>query len=258
MNTNETPIIKKYLPNRCLDIQTISQVWNGTGYNQLSQDVAACEVRCPICGGSDGYYIPTGRGWSCLRQECLPSFSKGKYIRPPLEMKSFCVPDDYLTASLENCDQPKEVIEYFNKFSKLPRGFLVLTGRCGSGKTYAACAVVQAYRRHGESCRFINATQIYSTWLDVVRNGSINDLLYVYDVELLVIDDLGVKIPSDAFLSFLYMIIDKRSKSVGTIITTNLDAKAMKIELGDRIFSRICSGKNIQFDGVDRRKLTRT
>lgn len=258
MNTNEPPILKKYLPNRCLDIQTISCVWDGNKFNQLSVDTSASEVRCPMCGGRDGYYIPPGRGWSCLRQECLPKISKGKYIRPPLEMGAFCVPDDYQLASLERCDQPQEVINYFYRYAKLPRGFLVLTGRCGTGKTYAACAIIQEYRRHGDSCRFISATQIYSTWLEAAREGSVNNLLYSYDVELLVIDDLGVKASSDAFISFLYMIIDKRKKCEGTIITTNLDAKNMRADLGDRIFSRICSGKNLQLEGDDRRKLSRT
>lgn len=255
MNTNETPVIKKYLPNRCLDIQTISSVWDGNKFNLLSNEVAAREVRCPICGGADGYYVPPCRGWSCLRVECLPTISRSAFRRQPLDMALFGVPESYHEATLEKCYQPAENISFFRRFAKLPKGFCMMFGPSGTGKTYASCAIIQEYRQRGDSCRFVSCGQLYQWWLEEVREGGIKHLQVKLDVELLVLDDFGTRAPSEAFLDFLLLLVNERSTKirVGTIVSTNLNSEEIADDFDQRISSRICSGKIIQFGGADHR-----
>ena len=74
--------------------------------------------------------------------------------------------------------------------------------------------------------------------------------------KLLVLDDIGTRKPSDAFMDFLYAVVDYRYENrekCGTIVTTNLNAATMRQSFGDAFVSRAASGKIFRFEGKDRR-----
>lgn len=156
-----------------------------------------------------------------------------------------------------------EQMEKILCFSKKPYGFLLLAGGNGTGKSFVAEAIYQLYTPYKlpyydmDRAYFINQSDLNEKWLDVKHEGSTKEFSErIKETKLLVIDDLGTRIPSEAFSDFLYAIFDHRWRfrdTLGTIITTNLTGKMVREKFGDAVLSRISSGITIRFDGDDRR-----
>ena len=158
----------------------------------------------------------------------------------------------------------EQAIEDLQSFIANPSGFVLLTGENGRGKSYAAMQVYEkltpfrlpAYdhdkawfvSQANLNMQFSEANEIYGTAIGLLKKA--------YASKLLVLDDLGTRPPSVAFMDFLYALVDHRyneKDSKGTIITTNLGASQIRENFGDPIFSRICSGRNYVITGEDRR-----
>lgn len=169
------------------------------------------------------------------------------------------IPQRFMSAAtrdIKNCS--KEDYEKLCSWSVKPRGNLLFHGLTGRGKTYAACAIM-IFLMHKKGIdihdqKFVNISELNQVWVSNLNDHRQNyDLLCkLKECKVLVIDDLGVKVPSDSFLDFLYTIINHRSdKDEITIITTNLGSKELNEYYGPRILSRIGSGLNIKFTGED-------
>lgn len=158
----------------------------------------------------------------------------------------------------------EEVIEDLKDYVLNPQGFVLLVGKNGRGKSYSAMKIYEQLTPYKLPARdhdlawfvnqadlnilFAEANEIYGHSMSLLKQG--------YNTKLLVIDDLGTRPPSPAFMDFLYAIVDKRwneRHKLATIITTNLDSTRIRKEFGDAIFSRIASGRNYVVIGEDRR-----
>ena len=158
----------------------------------------------------------------------------------------------------------EQIIEDLKDFVLNPQGFILLVGKNGRGKSYAALKIYEQLTPYKLPARdhdlawFINqadlnmlfneANEIYGSAMSLLRQA--------YITKLLVIDDLGTRPPSPAFMDFLYAIVDRRwneRSTFATIITTNLDSARIRKDFGDAIFSRIASGRNYIVIGDDRR-----
>lgn len=158
----------------------------------------------------------------------------------------------------------EEVIEDLKDYVLNPQGFVLLVGKNGRGKSYSAMKIYEQLtpyklpQRDHDLAWFVNqadlnilfaeSNEIYGSSMSLLKQG--------YNTKLLVIDDLGTRPPSPAFMDFLYAIVDKRwneRERLATIITTNLDSQRIRKEFGDAIFSRIASGRNYVVVGEDRR-----
>jgi DNA replication protein DnaC len=158
----------------------------------------------------------------------------------------------------------EEVIEDLKDYALNPHGFVLLVGKNGRGKSYTAMKVyekVTPYKLPAfdhDRAWFINQADLNLLFAEINDKwGHARSLLeQAYKTQLLILDDLGSRIPSPAFMDFLYAVIDRRwneRHKKGTIITTNLDSTRLRKDLGDAIFSRIASGRNYVFNGEDRR-----
>ncbi len=158
----------------------------------------------------------------------------------------------------------EQVIEDLKDFVINPTGFILLVGKNGRGKSHAAMKIYEqftpyklpAYDR--EKAWFINQADLNILFSEAneIYGSSMSLLKQAYSTNLLVIDDLGTRAPSIAFMDFLYAVVDKRwnkRATHATIITTNLDSARIRKDFGDAIFSRIASGKNYVLIGEDRR-----
>lgn len=160
-------------------------------------------------------------------------------------------------------EKTPEQLEKIMSFAKNPKGFLLLAGANGTGKSFVALAIYEAHSRFKlpyydmDEAFFINQSDLNERWLrEKMENNSMEFGQRLKETKLLVIDDLGTKTPSDSFGDFLYGIIDyrwNRRDTLGTIITTNMTGKITRERFGDAILSRIASGIQIRFDGEDRR-----
>lgn len=165
---------------------------------------------------------------------------------------------------MDKVDQKKEVREFLEFYSKNPLGFLVLSGKNGTGKTYAAMSVYNAVTpfrlpdRDDDLAIFITQASLKRKWVEEIAKKG--DMGYFFDkyskTKLLVLDDLGTTTPTDPFMDFLYEISDFRNverDKKGTIITTNLSISEMREKFSDAFVSRVASGKCFRFEGEDRR-----
>lgn len=164
---------------------------------------------------------------------------------------------------MKEINQDANLIACLEEFSRNPKGFIVLAGKNGTGKTYAAKAVYEAYARFKlpyydyEEAILVTQADLQEAWKKSERNWKENALVSeIFNSKLLILDDLGTKTPTPAFNEYLYAIFDKRWNArdeIGTIITTNLNVRDMREKFSDAIVSRIASGTCFKLEGVDRR-----
>jgi len=156
------------------------------------------------------------------------------------------------------------VIEELKDYIKNPKGYVVLSGEPGRGKSHVALYIYHCItpfvlpQFNHDIAWFVRQTDLNKQFTEAHEQyGSVNYLLEKsYETKLLVLDDLGTRTPSEAFMDFLYAIFDYRCehrKTHGTIITTNLGSTEIKKNFGSAILSRIGSGRNYKVIGPDRR-----
>src|SRR5688500_13811602 len=149
----------------------------------------------------------------------------------------------------------EQVIEDLQDYINKPYGFVLLTGKNGRGKSYTAMHVYSKLTPYKLPARdydiawFINQADLNMLFSDAnEKYGSAIGLAkQLCATRFLVIDDLGTRTPTPAFMDFLYAVIDKRwneRDKKGTMITTNLGSAAIRLDFGDAIGSRILSGRN--------------
>lgn len=125
-------------------------------------------------------------------------------------------------------------------FANAPRGWLVLEGKYGSGKTHLAAAIANMRLAQGEQVVFVtvpdlldylrsayapNAEETYDSMFDKVKNAY-----------LLILDDLGAENPSGWAQEKLFQLINHRYiHRMPTVITTNVELD----RLDGRIRSRM-------------------
>ncbi len=134
-------------------------------------------------------------------------------------------------------------------------GFL-MTGNVGSGKTHIACAIGRAVLTMGASFRYMTHEMINNrlraTWNKYTVLTQEEVIKSLSTVHLLAIDELA-ECNSLELRKALSSLIDQRYNAERpTILVSNKRTDAIKVILGDRIYSRNCNGV-LEFDGRDRR-----
>lgn len=132
-------------------------------------------------------------------------------------------------------------------------------GEPGTGKTHLAVSEARRSIWHGLKCHFVTVPYLLMklrssfSQVEAAQEMEIIDG-YIYNWDLLVLDDLGAEKTTDYALQALYLIIDGRYGNKNkTIITSNLNPVELATKLGDRISSRVLSGLKYKTTGTDRR-----
>ena len=136
---------------------------------------------------------------------------------------------------------------------------LLFHGNCGTGKSHLACAILQAlmpsvdglYTRVSDIVRYVR-----STWSKSSDVSDFDAIQLFVDVDLLVIDEVGVQAGSENEKQILFSVIDARlSENRPTIFLTNLEPQELPKCLGIRIADRI-KGKCVlyRFTGESKRQ----
>lgn len=149
-----------------------------------------------------------------------------------------------------------EVMEACRAFAHNPRGWLVLSGPYGSGKSHLAYATAGAFLRAGHAVYISTVPDL----LEALRRGFNGQGEDSYErrfdtvcrAELLVLDDLGAQSQTEWAAEKLYQIIDFRYRlRLPLMVTTNVNPFAPAGRLDQRVLSRLMDGAHLP-DGFSR------
>ncbi|MBE6844900.1 MAG: DNA replication protein DnaC [Ruminococcus sp.] len=151
--------------------------------------------------------------------------------------------------------------EYAENFSR-SSGSILMFGHTGLGKTHLSLAIAKEVLNKGYSVLYDSTPN----FLDRIKNehfsnksGEDDTLSYLFEVDLLILDDLGVEYNNPFFTPTIYNIINTRiNKGLPTIINTNLNHEQMLEKYDERIVSRLFAGyESLEFVGMDIRLVKR-
>ena len=109
-----------------------------------------------------------------------------------------------------------------------------LTGQTGTGKSWLACALGQAACRQGLSARYERVPRLLETLRLSKGDGSYaKKLQALAKIELLILDDFGLKPLTQAEKHDLLELIEDRHGLRSTIVTSQLPIKAWHEYLGE-------------------------
>jgi DNA replication protein DnaC len=173
-----------------------------------------------------------------LKKENFQNFSfdyySPKYIDPKSGRSSLAVMKEAYSSCqnfVQNFDS-----EFHNLF---------LYGDTGIGKTYLSNCIAKELIESAHSVIYFSAFELFDELADIrFQKGENEHSLaeYIYDCDLLIIDDLGTELVNSFVTSQLFLCLNERIlRRKSTIISTNLSLGALTDTYSERIFSRITS-----------------
>jgi DNA replication protein DnaC len=118
---------------------------------------------------------------------------------------------------------------------------LILAGSSGTGKSHIAKALLLTACRKLYRCRYTTAANMLKDLMASLADGSLEQKLKVYTrPDILLIDEVGfdrLEQESARNASLFFKIIDQRYCNASTLLTTNIDFKALGDYLGDPVIT---------------------
>ena len=153
-------------------------------------------------------------------------------------------------ASLLQCD-------WINKHQNL-----LLTGPCGSGKTYLACALAHTVCTKGYSAKYYRISRLMLELAQGKADGTYSKALQqLARLDMLILDDWGLEPLNSAQRNDLMEIMDDRNGSSSTVIISQLPTDQWYQSIGDNtladaILDRLMhNAHRINLTGESMRKL---
>ncbi len=233
------------------------------------------DPNCPLCKGT-GYIIEVDEnGVSYAKRcSCVIEQTKKNYL------KLSGIPERYMSCEFENYnptnDSQKEALIISKKFVEhypSVSGGLFFQGPSGVGKTHLSVAIIKnLIKEKGVRARFYDVRDLISSiqaTIGIDNEKGIKIFTEAYQVDILVLDDLGAHRISSYTEDIISKIINKRyNENKITIFTSNyvdqkdfyedaaeLREETLESRIGYRLRSRIFEmAKLVRIDGEDFRK----
>lgn len=139
---------------------------------------------------------------------------------------------------------------------------LLITGPCGSGKTYLACALGHNACLHGYSVRYYRLSRLLLELTQARADGSYcKKLKQMEKIPLLLIDDWGLETLKPAHRNDLMEIMDDRHGHSSTVVISQLPTDEWYTSIGDNtladaILDRLMhNAHRLQLKGESMRKI---
>lgn len=139
---------------------------------------------------------------------------------------------------------------------------LLMTGPCGSGKTYLSCALGHSACLHGYTTRYYRLSRLMLILTQAKADGTYHKLLnQLAKVQLLIIDDWGMELLKPAYRNDLLEIMDDRHGSTSTMVVSQLPTDQWYNIIGDNtladaILDRLMHNTHrLQLKGESMRKI---
>lgn len=111
---------------------------------------------------------------------------------------------------------------------------LLITGPCGSGKTFIACALGHQACLQGQSARYYRLPRLFLTLTQAKADGSYHKLLQqLAKTHLLILDDWGMETLNTAQRHDLMHLMDDRYQAASTLIASQLPVDQWYATIGD-------------------------
>lgn len=111
---------------------------------------------------------------------------------------------------------------------------LLITGPCGSGKTFIACALGHQACLQGQSTRYYRLPRLFLTLTQAKADGSYHKLLsQLAHTRLLILDDWGMETLTSAQRHDLMHLMDDRYQAASTMMVSQLPVNQWYAVIGD-------------------------
>ena len=135
----------------------------------------------------------------------------------------------------------REFAESFAENARKGAG-MIFAGKPGTGKSHLAAAILQSVL--SPSVRYLTCMDLIravrETWRKDAEKSESQVLRYLEELDLLVIDEVGMQYGTDGEQTILFDVLDRRYREVKPIvILTNQDKAGFKGFVGDRTFDRL-------------------
>jgi len=174
-----------------------------------------------------------------------------------------------LAATLQDIDyqHPRNITQ--TKIAHLAQGDwidraqnLLLTGPCGSGKTFIGCALGHSACLRGYSVRYYRLSRLFLELTQAKADGSYHkQLKLLAKIQLIIIDDWGLEKLNPAQRNDLMEIMDDRHGHTSTVIISQLPIDQWYAGIGDNtladaILDRLMhNAHRLQLKGESMRKI---
>ncbi|MDD7403798.1 MAG: ATP-binding protein [Butyribacter sp.] len=220
--------------------------------NHYPKDYLCPIYTCKDC--KDTGYID-GKPCHCFTQAKLQALYENSNISEILEKENFdtfceeyyddtVIHENLSITPRENIRRVKEIcLDFVKHFDNIYDNILFY-GPTGVGKTFITHCIAKELLDSGHTVVYLTSLQLF----DILEKNKFykedtyttnEQISYILDSDLLIIDDLGTELSNSFTTSQLYRFIDERIlKKRSTIISTNLSFSDLRERYSERLFSR--------------------
>lgn len=220
--------------------------------NNYPADYLSLPYDCPDC--KDTGFIG-GKPCHCLKQREISMLYKNSNLMEILETENFSTfneqyyDDTQTDANLsltarQNIMRVKEIcLDYIKHFDESYDN-LIFYGPTGAGKTFLTHCIAKQLLDTSHTVVYLTSLQLF----DILEENKFSrddtylsneQVSYILNCELLIIDDLGTELVNSFTSSQLYYLIEERHLNrLSTIVSTNLSFHELRERYSERIFSR--------------------
>lgn len=207
---------------------------------------------CPTHGKYPSVYRKKdGTLASIDEKRCPYCFAKDRTER---ELNRALIPPRFKNKSLENFiatqswqqEAKKKIQNYIDNLDdNLASGRnVILIGSVGTGKTHLSIALLKAVIENGGVGTFLTASDLFlnirDTWARHSEISTLERIQQFVDLDILVIDEIGVQRGTDNEREILFSIINSRYNNLKpTVLLSNLSLKEVRDYIGERTFDRL-------------------
>lgn len=213
----------------------------------IPKDYREPKFECNLC--SDTGYTPDGKRCQCFEQSIIDEvFGRAEHFEM-LKKESFnsfkleYYPEE--AGDIKPRDAAKKAAgrakRFCQNFDNETKG-LIFIGEPGLGKSFLSNCIEGSLRRLGKTVLSVRAVQLFRLMEDYKfgREEDEEKLRYVYDADLLIIDDLGTENDNQVNTSFFDEIINDRIlRNKKTVISTNYTVNELRSRYSTRFVSRL-------------------